>query len=144
MPYTVVIVAYRKPGLTPLQFKHHYESKHVPLLRSLAGPHFPLSHTRHYIQRTTPASAPANTIDTTNARYPAVTFVGTAADFEYDAWAELVFESADAFQGFFGVMTAPEAAKQIGEDEELFIDRARTRIAAVDQVEVTRGSGVGG
>jgi hypothetical protein len=38
----------RRSGITPHQFKEHFETVHIPLLKSVVGEDFPLSHTRHY------------------------------------------------------------------------------------------------
>lgn len=51
MVYTVLMLVYRSPELTPVQFRDHYENKHIPLMKSLTGHDFPLSHARHYIER---------------------------------------------------------------------------------------------
>lgn len=147
-------------NLTPAEFKHHYETSHVPLIQSLAGPLFPKSHTRFYIERkpqsqepsptpasSAPAAAPtvkstpeagrAAPTGTASEHWPATVFVGGQSDFSYDAYAELVFEDVDAFQAFFGVVSAPEAAARIAEDEDLFLERSELRIAAMDDVRVT-------
>ena len=141
MPFTIVIYSWRKPGLSPAEFKDHYEHGHVPLVQYLTGPLFPLSHTRHYIQRTPGETA---STDSTNVAHPANVFVGSPSDFEYDAFAELVFEDVTKFQAFFGCVSTPEAAARIAEDEEKFLDRPKMRVAAVDDTAVTTRSAVSG
>ncbi|KAH9897404.1 hypothetical protein F4778DRAFT_743465 [Xylariomycetidae sp. FL2044] len=42
--------------MSPADFRHHYDTAHVPLLKSLVGPAFPLTHTRNYVTRN-PAGA---------------------------------------------------------------------------------------
>lgn len=128
MPYTILIFAYRKPGLSPAEFKSHYETRHIPLLASHAGPLFPITHTRHYIQRTEHGPD-----------YAATVLVGTQADFGYDAFAELVFEDEGKFRAFFGRVSEPEAAKQIAADEEKFLDRGRMRVVVGGEVVATSG-----
>ncbi|KAI1340351.1 EthD domain-containing protein [Xylariaceae sp. FL0016] len=116
----------------------HYESKHVPLLRELAMSHFPLSHTRRYVHRTSSsssssssssegASEEAGTSDPTerNATTPATVLIGTQADFDDDAIAELIFDNMAAFHTFYSVMQRPENAAKIAADEEHFLDRSR-------------------
>ena len=132
MPYIVLLFAHRKPGLSPASFKSHYESSHMPLIRFLAGPVFPKTHTRRYIHRTPPESG---TDDTNN--YPATVFVGTQADFAYDAISELVFDDEPAFQAFSARMGQGEAAERIAKDEEVFLDRARLRAVLVGDCIVT-------
>ena len=139
MPYIILIFAYRKRGLSPAAFKSRYESSHVPLVQSIAGPHFPKTHTRRYIERSESNISSAANNGTTNANHPATVMVGTQADFDYDAIAELTFEDAAAFQTFFGLVSQPEAAEKIAKDEEMFLDRARTRIAVVDECNVATG-----
>src|SRR5215470_17918869 len=127
MSYRILLLAYRKPGTTPDEFKAHYEGIHVPLERALAGEYYPLSHTRRYIQR-----APGRGETERNAQYPASIIMGTQADFDFDAISELIFEDQAAFQRFFDFMTQPEQAAKLAADEELFLDRSKMPIVVVD------------
>lgn len=139
MPYIVLIFAYRKPGLSPAEFKSHYEFNHLPLIQSLTGPLFPKSHTRRYIQRAPgPSEGGAD-----NANHPAAVLVGTPADFDYDAFAEVIFDDEATFQTFFACVSKAEAAERIAKDEDMFLDRARTRIVLVDDCTVTTGPTAG-
>ncbi|MCJ1223518.1 hypothetical protein MMC12_000160 [Toensbergia leucococca] len=104
----------------------------MPILQSLAGTHFPKTHTRRYIQRSESS--------TTNADYPATILVGAQADFEYDAISELVFEDEAAFQAFFASIGQVETAEKIAKDEKIFIDQARTRVVVVGDCVVTTGA----
>ncbi|KAI0206652.1 EthD domain-containing protein [Astrocystis sublimbata] len=133
MPYTILILAYRKPGTTPSQFKAYYEGRHVPLVRSLTGATFPLSHTRRYLQRSDGVQAESD-----STRSPATVLVGTQADFDYDAVTELTFEDEAAFRRFMGVTQKPEIAAQIAADEEHFLDRTRVPIVVLGDIAVTR------
>ncbi|KAI1404956.1 EthD domain-containing protein [Hypoxylon fuscum] len=133
MTYSVLVFAYRKPGTTPEQFKAHYEGSHVPLLRELAGPHFPLSHTRRYIHR----SGGQGEGTKRNATTPASVLIGSQEDFDYDAFAELNFEDATAFQTFFGVMQQPDIAAKVAADEEHFLDRSRMPVVVLGETNVT-------
>ena len=134
MPFTILIYSYRKPGTTPAAFKSHYESSHVPLIQSLTGTHFPQSHKRFYIQRSEDAGANNNNTD-----YPATVLVGTQQDFQYDAFAELIFEDAVKFQTFMGIVSQGEAKEALARDEEMFLDRARLTAVVVGETLVTRG-----
>lgn len=134
MPLTVIAFVSRKPGLSPSAFKSHYEDTHMPLLHSLTGPTFPLSHTRFYVTRQPSEPSP----DTSNANHPPTVYGGTPSDFNYDVHIELVFESAAGMEAFYAKMQEPEVAKGIAEDEEKFIDRGTWRVAAVDEPMVTR------
>ena len=126
MVFTVLVFAFRKPGLSPADFKTHYETRHVPLLKSLAGQDFPKSHVRRYLQRSELESPPPTAaVDDTSAKYPATVMVGTQNDFGYDAFGELIFENEAAFQAFFAKVSQGEAAQKIAEDEEHFLDRPK-------------------
>lgn len=38
MPYTVIMMAWRKPGMTPAEYRHHYEtSREFPSFLNLAS-----------------------------------------------------------------------------------------------------------
>lgn len=70
--------------------------------------------------------------------------VGTPADVDYDSFTELIFDDEAAFQTFFACVSQAEAAERIAKDEEVFLDRARTRIVFVDDCTVTTGPTAGG
>ena len=123
MVYVIAINAYRKPGTSASFFKDHYENKHVPLVRSIAGDTFPLSHKRHYIQR--------------DAQDKAAMMVGDAAQFPVDAFATLTFSDEGAFQSFMGKVTATDAAAKIAQDEEIFLDRGRMAVVVLGDVQET-------
>ncbi|KAI1213213.1 EthD domain-containing protein [Annulohypoxylon truncatum] len=133
MTYSILVFVYRKPGTTPEQFKAHYEGSHVPLIRELAGAHFPLSHTRRYIHR----SEGQGEGTTRNATTPASVLIGRQEDFDYDAFAELIFDDATAFQNFFAVMQQPDIAAKMAADEEHFIDRSRLSVVVLGETHVT-------
>ncbi|TGJ85979.1 hypothetical protein E0Z10_g2772 [Xylaria hypoxylon] len=138
MGYSVIVFAYRKPGTTPEQFKAHSEGSHVPLIREIAGPTFPLSHTRRYLHRTEKQTS-TNTVS--NANTPATVLIGSQAEFDYDSFAELTFEDESACQAFFGVMQQPGNAARIAADEEKFLDRARlTAVVLGDTTETRRNT----
>lgn len=132
MTYNVLIFAYRKPGMTPAAFKSHYESSHVPLVQSIAGDHFPEAHVRRYLHRTESSTSGPND-------YPASVMVGAQSDFEYDAIAELIFKDETAFQTFFGLVSQPEAAKKIAENEEMFLDRPKMKVVVLGDCITTSG-----
>ncbi|KAI0107985.1 EthD domain-containing protein [Hypoxylon sp. NC0597] len=122
MAFKALIFGHRIPSISPEEFKHHYEA-HMSVIQEMAGPHFPLSHTRRYIERP----------DGENARV----IVGSQADFDYDVLAEMVFESEEVYQAFYKVLTREENAKWIEEDEKKFFDRTRVRIVVLGDTEVT-------
>ncbi|CAN8098163.1 unnamed protein product [Discula destructiva] len=127
MTYRVLYLAYRKPGTTPADFRAHYDEKHMPKIKEMTGPRFPLSHVRRYIHRTplTLSGDPAEDATDRNASYPATLLSGAQADFDYDALVEMTFEDEAGFQAFYGILMEPENAKWIADDEETFLDRAK-------------------
>jgi hypothetical protein len=128
MTFSFLLFVTRKPSLTPSDFKKYWETKHIDLIKSIVGDKFPLTHTRHYIAR--PAEE--------NGGWPAAVLVGAQEDFTYDGFAELVFEDEKAFKSFFAVISEPEAAAKLAEDEERFAVREKTRAVVVGESVVTR------
>ena len=114
--------------MSPAQFKDHYENKHVPLIRSLTGDHFPQSHSRHYIAR---MAAMGATTDNTNETHPAVALVGTQADFDYDALAILTWDTEEVYEKFIKTIGGAEVAAKIAADEEKFLDRGKLKVAGL-------------
>ena len=133
-PYTVVLFLWRKPGISPGEFKTHWETVHIPLLKSLTGDLFPQSHTRFYLARTPKDAASA---DTSNANYAPNILVGEAEDFDYDAFAQVVFKSQADFGAFFAYMQSPDIAAKVHENEERFILRQKIKAVQIEDVKVT-------
>ena len=131
MTFTVLQFYTRHPALTPYAFKNYYETNHIPLLQFLTRSHFPISHTRRYIQRSSSSNQPFSDND-----HPAIIVVGKQSDFDYDVVAELVFENAAAFETFFMLISEEEAAEHIKEDEERFLIVGKTMAVVVGEVEV--------
>ncbi|RAK95373.1 EthD domain-containing protein [Aspergillus ibericus CBS 121593] len=143
MPYRILLLAHRKPTLTPTTFHTYYEA-HIELLRHLTGDAFPLSHRRSYIARTTSTStSPSSTSSSApssneiNATHPATILIGNQTTFPFDAIAELTFEDRDAFERFTARVQEPENARLIGEDEALWSDTGRLGIVVLGEVVVT-------
>lgn len=134
MAVRIIIITKRKPGLTPTQFKIHYETTHVPIFKSLAGDTFPTRHTRNYVER---KAIDPSSPDTTNANYPATMFVGDASSVEHDAYAEVFWEDDAVFRAFMGKVGEEEAAARIVGDEEHFLDKGFTRIHVVGEAVTT-------
>jgi hypothetical protein len=132
MTYAVLIIAYRKPGTSPVEFKAHYESTQAPLLKEISGPLFPLTHARHYLHRAGEANPDANN--------PAIVLLGTQEGIDCDSYPLLVWEDEDAFQKFFAALSQPEAAARIAADEEKFLDREKLKIVVVGDSCVTERS----
>jgi hypothetical protein len=121
--FTIRVFVTRKPGLSPDDFKDHWENKHIPLLESLSGPRFPLSHIRHYLAR-----------DSLNPDDRPYVLVGTSEDFTWDAYAEITFESEAQFKDFVPVMSS----REVLEDEERFTVPGKMRAVVVVDVRSTK------
>ncbi|KAH6884505.1 EthD domain-containing protein [Thelonectria olida] len=126
MTYTVMMLVHRNPSLTPTQFKDHYENIHIPLMQTLTGAHFPLSHTRRYIQRSSSGS-----------EYPATVLQGAQSDFDYDCMSELKFETEAGFQNMSALLGSPELASTVSEDCGAFMDPARTKVVVLGAINAT-------
>ena len=102
MPFSIIFSVYRKPGMSIADFKDHYEKRHIPLIRSLAGYDFPAVHTRGYLRGSdiTKASSDNAEVGPTGST-PARILVGTQSDFDYDVVGEWIFEKENAFQACF-------------------------------------------
>ncbi|KAM5372123.1 hypothetical protein ACJZ2D_007656 [Fusarium nematophilum] len=132
MPYNVLMLAYRKPTLSPKEFYHHYETIHIPLVKSLAGASFPLSHTRRYIQRSEAKEQEGG--------YPALLLSGSQQDFDYDVMIELSFEDEEAFHRFGRTMGEPDVQTAVAEDCGRFMDQDRSKAVVLGSVETTGGT----
>lgn len=119
MTYTAVYFGYRKPGTTPEHFRTRYE-QHILLFKEIAGDHFPLAHTRQYIQRTKSEGETEG-----SPKYPATVLAGDQADFEYDVIAEITYADQAASEALREVVQRPENASRIAADEEEFLDRTK-------------------
>jgi hypothetical protein len=131
MTHTIVAQIKRKPTLTPHDFRHYYDTVHVPLLKSLVGPAFPLTHTRHYITRLAESPFPA-------VRYREG-FKGSEVDF--DAVTIMVFRDTAHFDHFREVFFRESVQKSMREDEEKFQDTEWKMACAVEEPVVTKLEG---
>ena len=127
MSYSIVAFLWRKPGLTPDQFRHHYETQHIPLLVALMGSAFPKSHTRFYLPRQLSA---AKTADTSNTNYTPTVFLGNTDDFDYDAFASIVFADEAAFNTFYALLRDAHVGKLVAEDQKKFLWEEKMVVAA--------------
>ncbi|KAH7148226.1 EthD domain-containing protein [Dactylonectria macrodidyma] len=122
MTYKVLMVVYRNPNLTPSQFKDHYENTHIPLMKSLTGEHFPLLHTRRYLQR----SGADN-------QYAATVLSGSQSDFDYDCLSILEFKDAEGFSTMSALLSSPELASKVEDDCAAFMDPAKTKVVVLEE-----------
>ncbi|KAI1322853.1 EthD domain-containing protein [Xylariaceae sp. FL0255] len=126
MTYSVIMTAKRKAGMSMADFKKHYEEQHIPLLYSIAGENFPLSHKRHYVQRDEEGQ-------------PSLIIPGKEADFDYDALVVMTFRDKDHFDGFVGMMYGPDVTKVREEDEAKFIEMSSLAAVHLEDVQESLG-----
>lgn len=102
----------RKAGMPQDAFVAYYETRHAPLIISLA-PQI-LAYRRNYVDRA-----------------GAFEFGGATIDF--DVVTELFFADRAAYDSFAARCAEPDVARQIAEDEENVFDRTATRMMVVEE-----------
>lgn len=121
MQIRILIFLARKQGTTPEFFKNYMETKHVPLIRSITGSHFALSHTRNYL--ITPDSEPRE-----------MSLTGLITDIVFDAVTEIVFRDEDHFSAHLELINKPENTIAREKDEAEFLNRGATRFVRVSEM----------
>lgn len=111
MSYVVLLLVRRKSSLSTAEFRHRYENFHMPLIKSLAGPLFPLSHTRQYTQSVS----------------------GPAAGDGVDCVTEMRFETAADFAKFSELLVSADAAPKVQEDCDAFMDSSKTEVLIMEE-----------
>ena len=107
--------------MTFADFKNYYENKHMPLLKSIAGDVFPISHTRHYVNH--------------DEQDPMVAATAGSKGADFDCIATIIFETLDKVDLL--LKKSGENREAVEKDEAEFLDRTRTRAHAVEEY-VTR------
>ncbi|KAL4790361.1 EthD domain-containing protein [Aspergillus venezuelensis] len=128
MPFKALLYVTRKPGTTPAEFKTHYETVHVPLIKKLAGDLFPLSHRRLYLARPGPGD---------DCSYPVAVVLGDQGDFTYDCITELTFPDEKAMQIFFAKRMEPGTKEVVEEDENKFLQADKLKLVVLGDVQET-------
>ena len=119
MSFSIAAFITRKAGTSPAAFKTYYENVHLPLIQDLFGPTFPISYSRWYIPQK-PVEDEAS--DPSNIKYTPTVLLGSAENFHYDLYCELVFEDEKSFGAFFERFQAPEVVAKIKEDNDKCLD----------------------
>ena len=104
----------RKPGMTTEEFRKYYESQH-----RLIGEKYLKGRATKYMRRFL-------------SPYPNP-LTGEVVDPEYDVILEIWYSSKSDFEETGKILTSPEAAKEIAEDEEKVFDRPMTRFFFVEE-----------
>jgi len=108
--YTVFGYLTRKSGLTMDEFTDYYESRHVPLILSLAPA--PLVYKRRYIAHED--TQQANQVD-------------------FDVMTEVGFSDQAAFSAWLSQLFSPQNGDRVAKDEEVFLDRAKTKAHVIHE-----------
>jgi len=127
MTYTLLLFIPRKPGLSLETFKHHWETLHIPLLKQLVGREFPLSHTRHYVEKAQDGQANV--------------FIGSAEGVTYDGVATLTFINKVHYERFMEKLGEHENQQRHKDDLDVFVDVGGLRGVLVGE---TRSTGKDG
>lgn len=96
----------RKPGMTPQEFRNHYEGVHAPLAAKLLP--FFTEYRRNYVLGDGAAVA-----DHAQIGGP-----------DWDVITEFVFESRADYDAMCAALADPVIGAEIAEDEERFLDRS--------------------
>lgn len=113
MTFKSIALLTKKAGLTREQFIEYYENRHAPLILAL-----------------TPGikAYRRNFIDWSGA------FESTGpSTTDFDCITEVWFEDRAAYEAAMAVLTGPDVAKRIADDEENVFDRSKTRMFVVDE-----------
>ncbi|KAL4948678.1 EthD domain-containing protein [Aspergillus filifer] len=114
--------------MTPAQFKTHYETVHMPLIKNLAGDLFPLSHRRLYLARPSPGE---------EGSYPVAAVLGSQEDFPYDCITELTFPDEETMRTFFARRMEPGTKEIVEEDENKFLQAEKLKMVVLGDVQET-------
>ncbi|MBK7250813.1 MAG: EthD domain-containing protein [Gammaproteobacteria bacterium] len=95
------------------EFMRYYETRHVPLVRSLLPE--TLEYRRNYIQLE-----------------GAYIYEGASPP-DFDVITEMWYADRPSYERMMAIATRPEIAQRIAEDELNFLDRSRTRMFLVEE-----------
>lgn len=119
----------RKAGITPEQFREHYERSHVAMAHKYIG-HLLTTYVRNYKVET--------------AGGPYFENEGFAAfDWDFDVITEWTCPSQQAFDEIMKIFLDPQVGREFYEDEFNFMDRDRTVMFKCEAVDTGTGDGKG-
>lgn len=112
--YRMVIFMKRKQGLTPAQFREHYEERHIPVcMPYMQGAR---RYRRHYFEP-----------------------LATGEELPFDVMTELWFDDRRTCEIVAETMARDAMPRDVIADEERFLDRAKTRTAITGIAETELG-----
>lgn len=132
--YTTLAFLTRKPGMSTSAFITYYETQHIPLINSLAGPeNTPLVYKRRYTHLDDASRVVAcASCSATGDSLTKDEQEGETVDF--DVVTEIGFESREKSDAWMQALVRNgEGGRLVVEDEERFLDRGRTRAHVVEE-----------
>lgn len=134
MPVSVLVFYTRRPDFTPAQFKAYMEDSHVPLIKEVMEPHFPLTYTLRYVVRVESGAGDRLGLPTASKKRAdpdaPVVLVGSAGDLEWDAMGEMIFRDELHVQQGLATINSPNG-QRVKEDEEVFTIPEKLRVVLV-------------
>jgi len=116
--FKVICLISRKPGMAREDFMRHYETVHVPLVRSLVPAL--VEYRRNYVD-------------------PADWFVMPGAgEPDFDSVTEMWFHDRAGYETMTALNADPVKGKALADDAALFLDAAKTRMLVVGEFGATR------
>jgi uncharacterized protein (TIGR02118 family) len=122
----MIVLFRRKQGLTSLQFREYYETKHAPLALQLFS--YIKEYRRNYIRH-----------DLVHHRAGGETI---RAPLDFDVITEITFESKSDYDRMLHDMADPVIREQVVKDEKRFLDRSATVVFLVDEQATRPSAGV--
>lgn len=102
-----------RPDLSREAFVQYYETRHVPLMRSILPE--TLEYRRNYIQLE-----------------GAFIYEGASAP-DFDVITEMWYADRASYERMMAIATRSDVAQRIAEDEENFLERSKTRMFLVEE-----------
>ena len=116
----------RKPGITHVQFREHYENSHARLGQKYLG-HLMISYVRNYVSHVRADGS-----------------AGGGSPWNYDCITEWVLPSQEALDEIFRIFADPVIGKIFRDDELNFLDSAALiAVSSVESDVVNTGTGGG-
>jgi hypothetical protein len=102
----LLILIWRKPGLTRAEFIDYYEQHHAPLARQLVPAIAAAQYRRNYVESTVP-------------------YIAGAKSYDFDVITEICFATHADYEDAMATLARPKVSALITADEEHFIDRSK-------------------
>jgi hypothetical protein len=134
----VIWLLKRKDGITPEQFRNHYENSHVKMAHKYLG-HLMIEYRRNYKGETWGGGVPtsASGEDAKGGGFGPI-------DWEYDCIAEWVMPNQEALDEINRIFADPVIGKEFNQDEEHFLDRGSVLMFKCNEGDVVdNGTGDG-